>query len=190
MSGRRRVTWLAAGLLCLLAGCGVPADPAPRSIPAEEVPFGLLGTTTTATTRAPATTTALVFLVDGDRLAPVRRQVPAPATPAVVLAALAAGPTAAEAASGLRSALVTEATLSQVIAGMVTVRLDGDFVAADLREQVLALAQLVYTITELPGIGGVEFAFDGQPAEIPTAQGPSRTGAATRADFAAIGPAG
>ncbi|HZA80722.1 MAG TPA: GerMN domain-containing protein [Actinomycetes bacterium] len=185
----RARAWLAAGLLCLVAGCGVPADPAPRSIPAEDVPFGLLGTTTT-TTRPTPSTRAVVYLVDGGRLTPVRREVPAPVTPAAVLAAVAAGPTPAEVATGLRSALVTEATLAQVTAGTATVRLDRDFVAADIGEQVLALAQLVYSITELPGIGGVQFTLDGQPAEIPTAQGPSKTGAATRADFAAVGPAG
>ena len=189
MSGRRQVAWLAAGLLGLLAACGVPADTAPRSIPAQEVPFGLLGTTTTATTRPAATTRAVVYLVQGERLAPVRREVPA-STPAAVVAAVAAGPTPPEAAAGLRSALVTGAALSQVTAGTATVGLDRDFAAADLREQVLALAQLVYTITELPGIGAVRFALDGQPAEIPTAQGSSKTGAANRADFAAVGPAG
>lgn len=188
---RRARAWLAAGLLCLLAGCGVPADPAPRGIPAEQVPFGLLGTTTTTTAApAPATTTAVVFLVDGERLAPVRRQVPAPATPSAVLAALAAGPTPAEATAGLRSAPVAGAALAQVTAGAATVALDRDFAAIGLNEQVLALAQLVYTITELPGIGGVRFSVDGRPIEIPTANGPTKTGAATRADFAAVGPAG
>jgi Sporulation and spore germination len=190
MNARRPVAWLAAGLLCLLAGCGVPADPAPRSIPDEEVPFGLLGTITTTSTRPPATTRAVVFLVEGDRLVPVRRRVPAPGTPDAVLATVAAGPTPAEAAAGLRTALVTGARLSEVAAGTATVRLDRDFVAADLREQILALAQLVYTVTELPGIRGVQFAFDGQPAEVPTAHGRLKAGAVSRADFAVIGPTG
>jgi spore germination protein GerM len=154
------------------------------------VPFGLLGTTTTASTRPAPVSGAAVFLVDGDRLTPVRRQVPAPATPAAVLAAVAAGPTPQEAGAGLRTALLTGASLAQVTAGTATVRLDRDFVAADLREQVLALAQLVYTVTELPGIDAVRFTFDGQPAEIPTAAGPLKTGPATRADFAPVGPAG
>ena len=190
MSGRARA-WLAAGLLWVLAGCGVPADPGPRSIPAGEVPFGLLGTTTTTSTTRPAPTRrAVVYLVEGIRLVPVRRQLPASATPDAVLAMVAAGPTLPEAATGLRTALVTGVRLSQVAAGRATVQLDGDFVAADIREQVLALAQLVYTVTELPGIRGVEFAVDGQPAEIPTVQGRLKVGAVSRADFAAIGPSG
>jgi spore germination protein GerM len=190
MTTRRRAAILAAGLLWLLAGCGVPADRAPRSIPDEEVPFGLLATTGPATTRPASTTGAVVFLVEGDRLAAVRRQVPAPATPDAVLATLAAGPTPPEAAAGLRTALVTGVGLSQVAAGTATIRLDRDFVAADLHEQILALAQLVYTVTELPGLRGVQFAFDGQPAEVPTARGRLQAGAVSRADFAAIGPAG
>lgn len=101
-----------------------------------------------------------------------------------------AGPTPQEAASGVRSALVTGAMVVQVAAGTATVRLDGDFVAADIREQILAQAQLVYTITELAGTGGVQCTFDGQPAEIPTAQDSLKVGVATRADFAAVGPVG
>jgi hypothetical protein len=190
MSAPRPAAFLAAGLLCLLAGCGVPADRAPRSIPDKEVPFGLLATSTTASSRPAPTTRAVVFLVDGDRLAAVRRQVPAPATPDALLAMVAAGPTPPEAAAGLRTAMVTGVRLSQVAAGTATVRLEGDFVAAELREQILALAQLVYTVTELPGVHGVQFAFDGQPAEIPTAQGRLKVGAVSRADFAAIGPTG
>ena len=188
MSARWSVAWLMVLLLCLVTGCGVPADPAPRNIPIEEVPFGLLGTTTTS--RPVPTARATVFLVKDDRLVPIRREVPAPLAPTAVLAAVVAGPTSQEAASGVRSALVTGVMVVQVAGGTATVRLDGDFVAADIREQILALAQLVYTITELAGIGGVLFTFDGQPAEVPTAQGSLKVGVATRADFAAVGPAG
>ena len=189
MSARRPVALLAAAMLWLLTGCGVPADPAPRSIPAGEVPFGLLGTTTTSTRPAPATR-AVVFLVEGDQLVPVRREVMAPATPATVLATMATGPTPSEAAAGLRTALVTGVRLLQLSAGTATVRLDRDFAATHIREQILALAQLVYTITELPGVDGVQFTFDNEPAEIPTAEGRLKAGPVNRVDFAAIGPAG
>jgi spore germination protein GerM len=80
--------------------------------------------------------------------------------------------------------------LVKVAGGMATVRLDRSLVAADVREQILALAQLVYTLTELPGISAVQFSFDDQPAEVPTAEGSLKTGAVTRADYAAVGPAG
>ncbi len=187
---RRRIAWLAAGLLLALTGCGVPTEPTPRNIPADQVPFGLTGTTTTTTSRPAANGTATVYLIKDDRLAPARRQLPAPVTPAAVLAALAGGPSRSDSAHGLRSALVTTVMLVKVAAGTATVRLDRTLAAADVREQILAQAQLVYTMTELPGISAVEFSFDGQPAEVPTAEGSLKAGALTRADYAAVGPAG
>ncbi len=190
MSLRRRTVWLAAGLVYVLAGCGVPAEPSPRDIPVEEVPFGLTGTTTTTTSRPAPSARATLYLVKGERLLPVRRQLPAPVTPAAVLEAVAAGPSPRDSAQGLRSSLVTSVMLERIAGGTATVRLERSFVAADVREQILALAQLVYTMTELPGIQGVRFSFDGQPAEVPTAEGSLKAGTANRGDYATVGPAG
>ena len=52
----RRLLLRAALLPLVITGCGVPTDDAPRPIPDERVPFGLLDedTTTTMTTRASA----------------------------------------------------------------------------------------------------------------------------------------
>lgn len=66
--------------------------------------------------------------------------------------------------------------------------LSGSFVDSPVREQILALSQIVYTATALDGIGGVEIWVDGGPAEVPTAQGSLKRGALTRADYAAIAP--
>ncbi len=190
MSPRRATVWLAAALLWVLGGCGVPAEPTPRDIPVDQVPFGLSGATTTTTSRPVPSATATVFLVKGDRLLPVRRQLPAPVTPAAVLAALAGGPSPSDSAHGLRSALVTGVMLERLAGGTATVRLDRELVAGDVREQILALAQLVYTMTELPGVQAVQFTFDGRPAEVPTAEGNLKAGTASRADYLLVGPAG
>jgi spore germination protein GerM len=189
MSPRRAVAALVA-LLCVLAGCGVPADPAPRDIPAEDVPFGLLDTATTTTTGRPLPrATVTVFLVNDDRLAAVDRQVPAPASAAGILAAVPAGPTPQEAAAGLRSALTTQLGMVEVTGGIATVTLSQDFANAPVGEQILALAQLVYTATELGDVHGVQFTIDGRPTQVPTAQGTPKRGVVTREDFAAVAPA-
>jgi spore germination protein GerM len=175
------------GLLSMLAACGVPTDSAPREIPSKEIPFGLL-TTTTATRASIAGINKTVFFVKDDRLAPVERNVSPPAALPQVLAVIAAGPSAREAQRGLRTALTTRVTSAQSSAGTATVTLAGSFVDAPIREQILALSQIVYTATALHGIGGVEISVDGAPAEVPTAQGSLKRGALTRADFAAIAP--
>lgn len=189
MSARQRLVRIVAsvGLLCALAGCGVPADPAARDIPPEEVPFGLLSTTTSTSTPIHGVRVR-VFLIKDDRLAPVDREVPMPATPSNALGAIPAGPSRREATDGLRTALLIPAASVRASGGIVTVSLAGDFVDAPIREQILALGQLVYTATALDGIRGVEVVVDGRPAQVPTAQGSLKRGPLTRADFAAIAP--
>jgi len=179
---------LAIALLCVLAGCGVPADPAPRDIPAEDVPFGLLDTTTTTTSRPTSRARVTVFLVKADRLAPVGRGLPAPASPVSVLAVVPAGPTPAEGGGQLAQ------RGNHRRHGGAGVRWDrhGDarpgLHRRPVREQILSLAQLVYTVTALGGVRGVQFTFEGRLAEVPTAQGSLKLGVVTRADFAAIAP--
>ena len=58
----------------------------------------------------------------------------------------------------------------------------------DGEEQMLALAQLVFTLTGLPGVNGVSFARDGRPVEVPTADGELKRGPLRRQDFAAVAP--
>jgi hypothetical protein len=189
MSARRR-RWRAVpvlGLLGVLAGCGVPTDRAPSDIPAKEVPFGLLSTTTSTSTSIQGVTVR-VFLVDDGRLAKVEREVPVPATPSNVLAAIPAGPTPQEAARGLRTAMTSAIASTRLSGAIVTVRLTAEFAQAPIREQILALGQLVYTATALAGVRGVEVSVDGRPTQVPTAQGSLKRGPLTRADFAAIAP--
>src|SRR5262245_44141534 len=62
----------------LLSACGLPEDRSPREIAAGNVPFGLLGPTTTTpgNTNVPGGTEIKLYFVDGAKLREVKRTVP------------------------------------------------------------------------------------------------------------------
>lgn len=106
---------------------------------------------------APAarTTRVAVYLVRGNKLAPVRRVVPtAPSPIRAALNALAAGPTAAERRAGYTSAIpknvrVTGVTVSR---GVAHVTLTANYAAGGGNASLLLrIAQVVYTATQFPG---------------------------------------
>lgn len=172
-------------------GCGVPTDGSPRPIPDDRVPFELLDpapipTTTPSTPSGPASAT--VFMVAADRLSPVSRNVPVPASPDEVLQALFAGVIPEEAAKNLRSAIApsTQASVAEEAGGRLRVELTPAFLSAATNEQILAVAQIVYTLTGLPGVDSVSFTVSGRPVEVPAGDGTLRSGALRRADFASV----
>jgi spore germination protein GerM len=59
---------------------------------------------------------------------------------------------------------------------------------ANNADLILALAQMVYSATELPGVGGVRFTLDGKRAEVPTGSGIQSTTPVGRASYAAYAP--
>ena len=50
-------------------------------------------------------------------------------------------------------------------------------------DQTLAIAQVVYTVTQQPGVTGVTFAIGGKAIEVPTAAGAQVPGPVGRADY-------
>lgn len=183
----RRVAVAAAVLAAaLLTGCGVPEDPAPRQITPPPGPYQAL-----AATPAPASVTGTVAqplcLVRGDSLVPVVRWTPAAAPVDAVVRDLLAGPTAAERAAGLRSAL----TGVDLVAGVrltdatATVELERDL-AAGRNDQVLAFGQLVCTLTARPEVARVDFQRAGQRISVPRADGSLSSGPLTVTDYASI----
>ncbi|HZB72293.1 MAG TPA: GerMN domain-containing protein [Acidimicrobiales bacterium] len=169
--GRHRS--LAALLLgvALLAGCGVQGDSAPRALAPESVPEELLAPSTSTVEPDAPTTGAVttVYLVDNrDRLRPVLRSLPSPVLITGALGSLLEGATDEEADEGLRSEVPTGTTVIGID------RLDEDVIAIDLSEdfaettadgELLAQAQIVYTVSELPNVRGVLFLVDGRPRE-------------------------
>jgi spore germination protein GerM len=123
----------------------------------------------------------------------VDRRVRAPVTEsavAVALAALLAGPAPQDARAGLRTALQadTAAMVTGVDGDVVTIGLAGDLEGTNPAEQILAIAQLVFTLTEATGIRAVLLTIGGTPAEVPTGEGDLSDLPLTRADFASVAP--
>lgn len=186
-----RIAGALAGLVALAAlavGCGVaPQDDATRVDPAN-VPFGLLdgGTTTTAVDEGEAT---LIYLIADDRLVGVDRQVPDDATAGDLLGLVVAGPTDAERSLGITTAVPAGAVASaDESRGVAQVDLTAAFGDVRSGEQLLALAQLVYTLTQRPGLGGVEFTLDGEPIDVTLADGTVVVGPLSRDDVADMAP--
>jgi len=191
---RPAVLVLVAVAAVMLAACGVPPDDRATLAAPASVPFDLLGQapSVTATTLPFAQTEkATLFLVQGERLAAVQRELPAPVSVESVLEALAAGPTATEVQLGLRTALLTTPGLVNsggVSGGIATIDLGQPFSEIAGRDQIVALAQIVSTVTGLPGVGRVRFTLDGSPVGILRGDGAVTTETVSRDDYATLAP--
>ena len=174
-----------------LAGCSVPSEDDAVRVPAEDVPFGLSATTTTSSSGVitdPVNQTVQVFLVLDDRLAVVDREASS-ADPPTVLGLLAQGPSPAETAAGLRTALVPELAVIVSIEGdLITIDLDGEFSALAPTEQRLALAQITFAMTQLDAIDMVGFLVAGQPASVPRGDGSSTDQPVSPTDYSEFAP--
>ncbi|HEY3239404.1 MAG TPA: GerMN domain-containing protein [Acidimicrobiia bacterium] len=180
-----------------LAGCGVPADSSPRALPPDVVPADLLAVdpiTTTSTVPVGTSTRVRIYLVGGggtaERLVPVERSVQSPATVERVLSALTSGPNREEAGRGLRSAILPGTIVNSVLveSNIAIVDLVKSAIAAGPTDLILAIAQMVYSATELQGVGGVRFTLDGERANIPTGSGIQSAAPVGRAAYAAYAP--
>lgn len=190
--GRQRATGivLLAVLSVLLSACGVGLDAAPNVVKRKDVPFGLLRPIPTTTVPAHPAEYVTIYLDGSQRLVAVDRELPSPVTVTSVLRALGAGPTSAEAAEGLQSPISTAAPLVAVrrATTTVTVGVTAAFTKLAEEDQAIAVAQLVYTLTVVPGISSVSIRIDGKRAKVPTAKGSLRAGPLGRADYVTVAP--
>jgi hypothetical protein len=197
--GSRALAAVVVGLVAaalVLAGCGVPVDRQPAALSRAGIPFGLLDpsspTTTATTAPSPIEVPVRIFLIGPTgRLAAVGRDVPVSAPDlATVLGALVAGPTDAEAAAGLQSALPAQTTVlgATIGGGIATVNLGGTFGQLVGPPQIQAVAQVVFTASSLPGVTGVTFELSGLAVEIPVASG-AQVPVASTSQFAPLAPA-
>jgi spore germination protein GerM len=169
----------------LLAGCAIQSDASPRDIPvadralAADVPAE--GGEAAGSTR--------VFLVresdDGTaRLRSVLRSVES--TPTAVMQELLKGPNAQEDERGITTALPRGLVLNPGArsgAGVMTVDLSAQLLDEPAPQLLLAIAQIVFTATELPGVQEVRIRVDGTNRPWPDGQGELRTAPLTVYDF-------
>jgi spore germination protein GerM len=169
--GIRRSLALLLAVAAVVAGCGVQGDGAPRALAPEAVPAELVAPSSSVARpdQPQFGTVATVYLVDNrERLRPASRTLDSPALIVNVLNSLLEGATDDEAEDGLRSEVPAGTSVNGID------RLDEDVIAVDLSEEfadttadgeLLAQAQIVYTVTELGNVRGVLFLVDGRPRE-------------------------
>jgi hypothetical protein len=193
----RRPRTIAASTILLalaLGGCGVGTQSSAVSVERRDVPFDLLDpiTAPAASPEGAASIENLtVFMVRGDRLVPVGRSPDGPISPQTAMAALARGPSDAEVAAGVQSAVgpSNPARSVQVEEHRVVVDLDGDFLTAG-GDQIVGIAQIVFTLTTLIGIDSVQFRLEGEPVEVPLPDGVLTADPVRDSDYLALAPAG
>lgn len=186
---RPSVPWGAAIALTVtiaLTGCGVATQKSASIAPDKDVPSGLLtkpAPTSTTTLAGPATTEVTICLAQSSGpLTAVTRRLPVGANLTDILQALAQPPTPQEQAAGLNTALPQGITAA-VSGGVAVVALTADFGTESATDQLLAVAQIVCTLTARPGIGQVQFQLNGTVTEVPRGDGSTTSSPVSRDSY-------
>lgn len=173
---------IAAGVL---SACGVSAQEHPDVIGGQ--PLGARSAQPNAPSEATRGAHGVVYLVRGTRLVAVRRsaEVPAEAVTALLL-----GPTVAEAGRGIRTAVPAgiAALEVQVRDGVATIDVPADLTDLAGTEQILAVAQLVFTVTGDVAVDGVVLTSVNRQVHAPTDSGQLVSRPVTRADYRSVRP--
>lgn len=175
------------------AGCGVPVQDAPTAVRPDAVPSELLDPSARPadpSAEAGRATVVVQFVVK-DRLVGSVRRSPGTAVPErldTVLRALREGPNEDEQARGITSALPPGLQLSIVaVQGpRAVVSLSGETDGRSATENVLAVGQIVLSLTSVPSVREVTFERDGVPVEALLADGALTTDPLTAADYSVL----
>ena len=178
---RRRPSRLALLLvLAFVGGCGLTAQSQPE--PVQTSPLG-----ESAAPAPPLSTDVVqIYLVRAERLVAVPR---AGRTVSDAIAFLSAGPTALDSEAGLNSALAgaTVELAAEHDPDVLTVEMAPEFAQLPERDRFLAVAQLVWTVTEVCCAKQVRVQLDAHPLPTPTDSGPVLR-AVRRDDYRSVGP--
>lgn len=187
-----RTPWLVAFVALAIASCGVPTDRSATKVPARDVPFGLLNKNSGVSTPSSGEERAVIYLARNDKLVAAPRNIGRPVTLDSLLDTLRAGPTSGEVSAGVRSALPASRSVRLVALarGTATLDLDRRFTTLSAGDQVLALAQIVFTVTGRPGVGLVRFTQGRVAIEVPRGNGALTSARVARDDYIGFAPAG
>lgn len=173
----------------LAAGCAVPAQKEAQRTADAAVPFGLLDPQAPPLIPpAPGPSseeTALCFVRDG-RVVIVSEEVAPPVDLRATLDALATPP---RDTGGLLGTALREPSIVrdvQLLGGIARVDLLSAVSGLAADEQLLALAQIVCTLTGRPGVGQVSFTLEGSPLAVPKGDGSLVTSPVARDDYAEL----
>lgn len=191
---RRAAAVLAALLGCgmLLAACGIPTEATARTIPASQVPFELLSPVNPSTSgsKPGPVQVEVYFTSTGDRVVPEPGYVAPPADLAAVISVLLKGPSITEERAGLQTGLGIDVRLlrSSVSSDVVTLDFDTAFGQISGPQEVLAVAQVVFTVvSKLASTQvGVLFEIDGAPIDVPTSTGALVPGPVHESEYATL----
>ncbi|GAA0434872.1 hypothetical protein Aca07nite_00040 [Actinoplanes capillaceus] len=177
-------------ILLLLTACGVPAQDEPHPVTLPRRP---LDVTASAAASDPVGEVAQVLcLIRDDRLVQTVRRSDAPPVPQRQLDLLAAGPTPAEQAQGMSTALATT-TLSVTVSAataIAAVEIGAAGEGTGRSDEALAYGQIVCTLTSRADIAAVSFRRDGRPLQVPRGDGQLTGDPLRAADYRSlIGPA-
>ncbi|WP_433169197.1 GerMN domain-containing protein [Kribbella sp. CA-247076] len=142
-------------------------------------------------TAVPGKPAVQVNFVRDDRVVGQLREAPSTAPSdrlATVVQALQAGPNDREQADGLTSALPEglQLTVVEIQGTRVVLELSGEVEGRSATENVLAVAQIVLSLTALPSIDQVTFQRNGAPAETLLADGALTTEPLTADDYSML----
>lgn len=186
---RRTSILVMCALVVLAAGCAVPAQDEAQTARDEAVPFALLDPEAPPivppASGPSAGPVALCFVRDG-RLLIVSDELAAPDDLQALLDALASPPP--DAGPLLRTAL-TEPTIVRdvrLLGGIARVDLLPHVSELPTDQQLLAVAQIVCTLTARPGVGQVSFTLDGTRLAVPKGDGSLVNSPVARDDYAGL----
>lgn len=181
----------AVALSMVAAGCGVDAQDQATAVPDDDVPFALLEIDEAAPpTTTPSGLLVPIHLLSDEGLVPVERRAP-DGDLDTVIDLLLEGASEEETEAGLRSGLAIDAAgdlLGEVslARGVATVDLTEAFAELTSEAQLAAIAQLVLTLTDRPGVGQVAFTLEGASVDVPRGDGTVTGGAVTRGDYRSL----